>query len=527
MIACYCWRIEFQSKNIRDKEIGGETSLRTYSPTLILIVVAIADMQRWADPDLWGHLAFGRAMLASGHLTLHDPYSYSAPGHLWLNHEWLSEAMMAAIYNGLGVIGLKLMKFACCGAVFGFLALGLAETKSPAQIQFAILLIAAVAIGPQIQFRPQLFTFAMLSALLAILARFNYRGRAPVWLAIAMLALWANLHGGFIIGIATLIIFSAVVLCDDLYIGRGNRRGIWLFSITAMATIATLATPYGSGTWRAVAHALANPHTGAVIDDWQSLPRSLVTMWHLNHVGAIPMILALAMFVSLAATFAMSPRGDDLPMVAIAFVMIVAAFLAMRNLPIAIIATVIPLARHSPLAFKIASDSGGRSSWIAQAAIAIAAFALLLATGLLSDTLRAGDPRPVGAIAFMKQHQLSGNLMADFGWGEYVIWHMAPASKVFIDGRYDTVYPASVIDDYLAFNYGKAGAKDFLTKYPHDFILLSLNDKAALEEISRVPAWMQLYRDANCILFARADSAAAKIPSATISAEETPKSFFP
>jgi hypothetical protein len=502
--------------------------VRRYSPALILVVVAIADIQRWADPDLWGHLAFGRAMLASGHLAFHDPYSYSAPGHLWLNHEWLSEALMAAIYNALGVIGLKLMKFACCGAVFGFLALGLAETDSPASIQFAILIVAAVAIGPQIQFRPQLFTFAMLSGLLAILARFNYRGRAPVWLATPMLALWANLHGGFIIGIATLAVFSAVVLSQDLSEGRGTRRGAWLFAITVASTIATLASPYGIGTWDAVARALANPHTGAVIDDWQSLPRALVSIWHRNHAGAIPMLLAIAMFGSLAATFAMTPRGDDLPMIAIAFVMIVAAFLAMRNLPLAIIATSIPLARHWSLAFKMDSDNvGHRSSWSAQTGIAIAAVAILIATGLLSSTMRAGDPRPVGAIAFMQRHQLSGNLMADFGWGEYVIWHMAPTSKVFIDGRYDTVYPASVIDDYLAFNYGGAGAKDFLTKYPHDFILLSPNDEAALDVMSRAPAWKRLYRDANCILFVRADSAAAKIPPVATSADQTPKSYFP
>ena len=91
----------------------------------------------------------------------------------------------------------------------------------------------------------------------------------------------------------------------------------------------------------------------------------------------------------------------------------------------------------------------------------------------------------------MKENRLSGNIMTDFGWGEYVIWHMAPASKVFIDGRYDTVYPASVIDDYLAFNYGEAGAKDFLTRYPHDFVLLSPNDEAALDEVSRARTWKQ------------------------------------
>lgn len=74
-----------------------------------------------------GCVAFGRAMLATQHLAFRDPYSYSAPGHLWLNHEWLSELLMAVIYNSGGVIGLKVLKFACTSVVVLLLALGLAK----------------------------------------------------------------------------------------------------------------------------------------------------------------------------------------------------------------------------------------------------------------------------------------------------------------------------------------------------------------------------------------------------------------
>jgi len=47
---------------------------------------------------LWGHVRFGQAVLNLHHLVLHDPYSYSAPGHYWNNHEWLSEVLMAAVF---------------------------------------------------------------------------------------------------------------------------------------------------------------------------------------------------------------------------------------------------------------------------------------------------------------------------------------------------------------------------------------------------------------------------------------------
>jgi hypothetical protein len=192
-------------------------------------------------------------MLQFDQLTIRDAYSYSAHWHLWLNHEWLSELARGAIYNALGIIGLKLMKFLCSAATLLCLTLALAETGAPMSTQVTILLVASVAVGPQMQFRPQLFTFALTSALLAMLARYASRGHAPLWLAIPMLALWANLHGGFIIGLAILATFTIVVVIQDLVDGTGTHRPMMLFAILAASTLATLVTPYGIGTgpaWR-------------------------------------------------------------------------------------------------------------------------------------------------------------------------------------------------------------------------------------------------------------------------------------
>ncbi len=500
-------------------------SLLRSSPALILIVIAIADIQRWADPDLWGHLAFGRAIIAARHLAFHDPYSYSAPGHLWLNHEWLSELLMGAIYNFGGVIGLKLMKFACCAAVIVALALALAETEAPMTLQLAILVSVGIAIAPQMQFRPQLFTFAMTGGLLAILARYTYRGAAPILAVIPMLWLWANLHGGFIVGVGVLGTFSAVRMLTDLRGGRGPWVGVRLLAIVVASTLVTVITPYRLDTWHAVTHAMMNPHTREVISDWQPLLRSTVATWHANHVAVIPTVVAIAMFVALAVAFVLNPRRGDLAMVAVAAVMIVTAFLAMRNLPLAVMAVAIALARHaSP---HLSTARLHRPKRLNQIVIAMAGTALLIGTGLMSRTLRAGSAKPIGAVNFMRLKHLSGNVMSDFGWGEYLIWHLARSSKVFIDGRYDTVYPPNVIDDYLAFHFGDADAKDFLRKYPHDFVLLTPSNQAALEVMESAPVWKQIYRDGSCILFTRANSEAAKVSAVEVLAQETPPSYFP
>jgi hypothetical protein len=41
--------------------------------------------------------------------------------------------------------------------------------------------------------------------------------------------------------------------------------------------------------------------------------------------------------------------------------------------------------------------------------------------------------------------------------GSYAIWKLAPEARVFIDGRFETVYPKPVIDDYFAFMHGSEG----------------------------------------------------------------------
>jgi hypothetical protein len=497
------------------------SSLFRYSPALILIAVAIADLSRFADPDLWGHVRFGQAMLNAGHIVWNDPYSYTAPGHRWLNHEWLSEVTMGALYNHLDVFGLKLMKLACAAAVICFMAAAEGETGAPTLIQFAILITSAVTIGPQMQFRPQAFSFALLSALLYMLNRDAYgRGGARLWLAVPMLALWANLHGGFILGVATLGIYAAVSGAQDLLTGRGAARMRRLGAITAAATLATLLTPYGIGTWNAVLHALFNPYTRMVVLDWQPLAASLRSGWHSGELNAVYLELALALMAALTFAFILTPAVGDLPLVAIAAVMSAATLISVRNLPVAVIAIAAPLARHLPLALKhrwpaVFTNSAPvePSSRLNQAILVLIAMVVFWRGDLFSNNLGTVDPYPVAACEFIKQHRLRGNLLSLFPWGEYLIWHLEPDCKVFIDGRYDTVYPRQVFLDFFVFNYNQDGAERALTKYPTDLVLIR-PEMGAQKALDTSPAWRLVYSDETSRLYARADSPAAKTPGA-------------
>ena len=227
--------------------------------------------------------------------------------------------------------------------------------------------------------------------------------------------------------------------------------------------------------WETVAHALRNPYTRNVVDDWQPLWWAMLAQWHPAPSGVVLYLAVIAMVAALAVALAAAPRADDLPLVAVAAMMALAAFLSVRNMALAAMAMSGPLARHLAV-LRARSAGAGRpvAPWPPASHFAILALACVMALsgGLFSRRLAQDRAYPSAALAFMNAHGLHGNVLGEFGWGEYLIWHAAPEDKVFIDGRYDTVYPFKVIRDYLDFYFDQPGAGAVLDSYPHDFVLI-------------------------------------------------------
>ena len=154
----------------------------------------------------------------------------------------------------------------------------------------------------------------------------------------------------------------------------------------------------------------------------------------------------------------------------------------------------------------------------------VAAF-IFLYSGDLSSRLETEQGYPAGAVSFLRSHGLRGNLLADFGWGEYLIWH-APESRIYIDGRYDTVFSDKVISDYLKFFFNEHKAETVLAEYPHDFILLA-PDAPIVKKLESRNNWKLLYRDKDAVLFARSGITAGS-GSSSIATSPTPKhQYFP
>jgi hypothetical protein len=353
--------------------------------------------------------------------------------------------------------------------------------------------------------------------LICLLTRDAYRRTGRLWLAIPLLALWANLHGGFIMGIAALGTYGVVSGLQDVLAGRGYQRLIQLAAITSAAILATLLTPYGFGTWQAVGHALRNPYTRIVIVEWQPLVVAAIAHWQQHQLLISNYDVGIAMIAATGISWALTIEAVDLPLFAIAVVMTIAAVVSTRNLPIAMIALAAPMARHLPRAWKsivstkerAQSQRSSVAKLINQAILFALSIVLFVQHGFFSRSLASPDPYPVSACQFMKQHHLRGNILSNFEWGEYLIWNTAQDSRVFIDGRYDTVFPFETIYKFILFNFNLAGGEMVLKDFPTDFVLIRPEYHSRILMDARAD-WKLLYHDTVSRLYARRDSAAAQ-----------------
>ena len=110
------------------------------------------------DPDLWGHLKFGIVNWENGTLIREDPYSYTSPGHWWINHEWATEIIMALAFSRLGRVGLLVMKLLLSVVVLAIRANKIYRFDPLIYLFVFVLGSAAIRYGANC--RPHMFTYS-------------------------------------------------------------------------------------------------------------------------------------------------------------------------------------------------------------------------------------------------------------------------------------------------------------------------------------------------------------------------------
>ena len=74
-----------------------------------LLIAALPVTGPIRDPDFWWHLRTGQLILDRHGLLGTDPYTYTAMGHVWVMHEWLTEVLFALLHSAGGLAHEKLL----------------------------------------------------------------------------------------------------------------------------------------------------------------------------------------------------------------------------------------------------------------------------------------------------------------------------------------------------------------------------------------------------------------------------------
>jgi hypothetical protein len=98
---------------------------------------------------------------------------------------------------------------------------------------------------------------------------------------------------------------------------------------------------------------------------------------------------------------------------------------------------------------------------------------------------------------------------------------MAPGSRVFIDGRYDTVFPFGIIYKFALFNFNLPGGDAVLADFSTCFVLIK-PDAGSRQLMDARPDWKLIYDDASSMLYAKRDSAAARIAGVPVTGVAQP-----
>jgi len=449
------------------------------------------------DGDTLSHIVAGRWMLEHGVVPTQDPFSHTMRGAPWTAHEWLAQVVLAASYAAGGfnsVVALTAAAFAVTVAIFSRVLLRFLE---PIYVLLFVILAAVMTSGHLLA-RPHILALPFLVAWMCELVRARSAGESPQLFMLALMTVWANLHGGFTLGLLLAGLFAVEAVIEAPAGARRAAARSWgLFLVLAFAF--ALLTPHGLDgilfTW----HMLTNlDFTLSRVGEWRSpdfhQPQPL-ELWLLAALG-----------------FALM-RGVRFPPVRVAIVLLL-AHLALKHIRnVELLGLLGPLAlapafaahrnqAHSEerqldtldRAFQKLSAPAGRG------AIVVTLLALVLVTGLV-DRMRTLEPMgPAKAVQAARAAHLSGPVFNAYSWGGYLMFIGIPP---FIDGRADMYGDAHVKEFIEATAPTSADTlHKVLDKYHVTWTLLD-STSLAIPLLDLSPDWRRVYADEQAVVHAR------------------------
>ncbi len=470
-------------------------SLRGLLPLWVFLCVyvlrLIAGNGLLIDPDTLWQVTVGQWIIDHHAVPQTDVYSFTMHGEPWISTQWLAQLMFAKAYAWAGWAGPVVLATLAIATTFALLARFLtARISESASLVF---ISAALALTmPHLLARPHVlampFTVLWIGGLIAAADR----REAPSLLLLPWIALWANLHGGFVFGLMMIgpIALDAVVGAD-----AASRKPLLLrwaaFGLAAL--LASFCNPYG---WNALLAA------EKILSLGSALP--LIMEWHapdFTHLGALELCLLLGIGLALY-------RGVTLPPTRILILLGLLHMALSQGRAADILALVAPIVLATPLARQIGGPdvnlsiynlgiyngaaferAGSRAPLFAGIALA-----LIAGTAAFASVYRF-EPNmhsaPVAAVDELKTLNVA-RVFNDYDFGGYLIYRGVPT---FIDGRTELYGEKFFVDHNAASGLMKPENLFRLLDQYRIQATLMRTQSAATKLLDHVDGWQKVYSD--------------------------------
>lgn len=439
------------------------------------------------DADTYWHIAVGQWMMESGTVPHVDPFSSTALGEPWIAKEWLSQLLYAFAHDLGGWTAVIVLTAVAAAAAFGLLGWFLRRNLT---VLPAVLLVscAFVLVAPHLVARPHVLALPVMVGWVGGLAVAADRRQGPSLWLLPLMVLWANLHGGFTLGLLLSGAFGLDAVVSAPREGRIREALRWAVFLVA-AVLCACVTPYGAQSIGVTLQILGLGPALSIIGEWR--PQDF------GSLSAFEVCLLLAIGLALLS-------GLRIPPIRLLIVLglLHLALSATRNgellgllAPLTIAA---PIARQFPyLMRENRPRAHGILPWTALPLV------LLVIVGWWFVRSQAWSPSPArtpaAAVAALENAGVEV-LLNDYDFGGYLIYEgIAP----FIDGRTELYGGNFVMRHHRAVTLADlTDLRRLLDEYEIDATLLA-PATPAVAFFDLDPGWQRLYADGTAVVHIR------------------------
>ena len=454
-------------------------SLPLWVGVAVYVLLIAAGNRLLNDPDTMWHVTVGQWILDHRAVPETDVYSFTMRGQPWNSMNWLAQVLYAKAFSLFGWSGPVVLAAAASAATFALLTKLLSRHLN--ETTTTVFVVAALALtAPHLLARPHVLALPVMVAWIGGLIDAADRREAPSLWLLPLIALWANLHGGFIFGLMMVapVALDAVVGADAS--ARKSLALRWaVFGFAAL--LASCCTPYG---WNTIVEPVKILALGS------SLPLVLeFRPVDFGHLGTFEICLLLGIGFALL-------RGIRLPPTRILLLLGLLHMALFQTRSAEMLALLAPLVVAVPLAKQIGGMEVSLPLLKPVRGVMAAGLAVMLVVGTLAlAATQSFAPNransPVLAVTELKKLNVE-RVFNDYDFGGYLI---ASGVAPFIDGRTDVYGKEFFVDHHKASELIEPDSLfRLLDEYQIQATLLR-TQRSATKLLDHMDGWQKIYSD--------------------------------